>query len=127
MQELHDACLEWFMGNFFEGHHSSLQIVGKDASGEKLMLKLHAENDQQMYESSKSNLQRMGMVKFVALGEGRLQLTRGLVNVFIMYWQDAGEAKARAAVMPYELTESGYACSEWYETNWVDESWLVTQ
>lgn len=124
MQDLHDAGMQWFIQNFASKQHASLQVLAQQADGEKVMLKIHAKGDQQMYDSTKEHVANASAIRFLGIGEGKIMTDSGPQAIFILYFQDSGDPKVRSAVMPYREANGRFECGRWHETNWIKESWL---
>jgi hypothetical protein len=124
MADLHEKCFTWFVQNFAEGQHGSLQVFGQDAQGEYLMVKLYAKEDAQMMADAQAQIEQLGFVRFIALGEGGMRAPEGVVSVFIMYFQDENDPRVRFAVTQYHAIEEGFSCGGWFEIDRFQESWL---
>jgi hypothetical protein len=127
MQDLYDQCFDWFRGNFSTGQHSSLQVLSRDQGGQGMMLKLFAKSDREMYENARQWMKKHAIAKFVAFGEGQIPGKDRTVPVFILYFQDATDPVVRSAVMPYRKAPQGFEFGDWYETAWLNESWLPAE
>lgn len=125
VRDLYDKCFEWFIANFANGQHGSLQIMAETLDGELEGMKILERSDEAMYRSCCGMLAECSAKRFVGLGEGQLMGKDGPINVFIMYFQGPSDETVQTAVMPYKRREDGaFLGSKWQGTDWMEESWL---
>jgi hypothetical protein len=125
MQDLYEKCLGWFLGNFRNGQHGSLQILLEDSEGHLRAIKVNAKNDEQMFEMASKLIGKHSPDRFIALGEGNVMGDEKPIPVLIMYFQTHADVHVQSAVMPYRHHPSGeLEMTSWQEMEPLDQSWL---
>jgi hypothetical protein len=124
LQELFELALEWFCKGFTEGTHASLHIIGSNAKGERFMLKIAANDDEQMVQNSKDSLSHNQITAFAGIGEGNLPTRNGMVPVFIIYLQSSPGDPVRIMAMPYQRGKKGEISMGKLMDIAQDKSWL---
>jgi hypothetical protein len=124
MQDLYDKSFPAFIQNFSEGRRAGLMIFGEDVEGEKFAVAIYQQEGREVFADAKAQIQRLGFVRFIGFGQGRVRAPEGAVDAFSMYYQDESDPHTRFAMTQYHEEGGAFACLGWREFARFEESWL---